>query len=219
MISKHLFVLLACLFVVMIGLGITMPVLPFYVERLALGGGASRQAVAMHFGLITGVFALGQPLFAPVWERWSDRTERRPLLRIGIAGCAVAQVLFGLATSRWLLCVARLPCGILSSPAPLVTAAYVADMRMEEVRGQGMASLGTATCLGFVVGPALGGIWARRDLDFIARLWCFVLDSFLIPFWAAAVLWLLTRFAAIRWLPESLSTSRRAIPLRLLGQR
>jgi hypothetical protein len=55
--KKHLFVLFTCLFVVMIGLGITMPVLPFYVERLALAEGATRQSVVMHIGLLTGVYA------------------------------------------------------------------------------------------------------------------------------------------------------------------
>jgi DHA1 family multidrug resistance protein-like MFS transporter len=204
-INKRLFILLACLFVVMIGLGITQPVLPFYVERLTLGGGASRQAVAMHVGLITGVFALGQLIFAPVWGRWSDRTGRRPLLLIGIAGYAVAQVLFGLATSLWLLYVARILGGILSSAALPVAAAYVADMTTEQERGKGMASLGTATSLGFVVGPALGGMLARRDLHFATRFWCFMLDSFSIPFFAAAVLGLLALVAAIWWVPESLS--------------
>ena len=204
MIDKRLSILLACLFVVMIGLGITQPVLPFYVERLALGRGASRQAVAMHVGLITGVFALGQLLFAPVWGRWSDRTGRRPLLLIGIAGYAVAQVLFGLATSLWLLYVARMLGGILSSATLPVSAAYVADMTTEEERGRGMAWLGTAVSLGFVVGPALGGTLSRRDLHFTARFWCFTLDSFSIPFLAAAALGLLALFAAIRWLPESL---------------
>jgi DHA1 family multidrug resistance protein-like MFS transporter len=204
-INKHLFILLACLFVVMIGLGITQPVLPFYVERLALGGGASRQAVAMHIGLITGVFALGQLLFAPVWGRWSDRTGRRPLLLIGIAGYAVAQILFGLATSLWLLYAARVLGGILSSAALPVAAAYVADMTTEQDRGRGMAWLGTATSLGFVVGPGLGGVLARRDLHFSGRFWCFVLDSFSIPFLAAALLALLALLAAMRWLPESLT--------------
>jgi MFS transporter, DHA1 family, multidrug resistance protein len=205
-IDKRLFTLLACLFVVMIGLGITQPVLPFYVERLALGGGASRQAVAMHVGLITGVFALGQLLFAPVWGRWSDRTGRRPLLLIGIAGYVVAQVLFGLATSLWLLYVARILGGILSSATLPVAAAYIADMTTEQARGRGMAWMGTATSLGFVVGPALGGVLARRDLHFSNPFWCFMLDSFSIPFLAAAVLGLLALLAAIRWLPESLAT-------------
>ncbi len=204
-INKHLFVLLGCLFVVMIGLGITQPVLPFYVERLALGSGASRQAVAMHVGLITAVFALGQLFFAPVWGRWSDRTGRRPLLLIGIAGYAVAQVLFGLATSLWLLYVARILGGILSSAALPVAASYVADMTTDQERSRGMAALGTATSLGFVVGPGLGGILARRDLHFTVRFSCFTLDSFSIPFFAAAVLGLLALFAAIWWLPESLT--------------
>jgi DHA1 family multidrug resistance protein-like MFS transporter len=189
----------------MIGLGITQPVLPFYVERLALGVGASRQAVAIHVGLITGVFALGQLLFAPLWGRWSDRAGRRPLLLIGIAGYAIAQVLFGLATSLWLLYVARILGGILSSAALPLAAAYVADMTTEQARGKGMASLGTATSLGFVVGRALGGMLVRKDLHFMARFWCFTLDSFSIPFFAAAVLGLLALFAAIWWLPESLA--------------
>ncbi|HZP63405.1 MAG TPA: MFS transporter [Terriglobales bacterium] len=203
MISKHLFVLLACLFVVMIGLGITMPVLPFYVERLALAEGVSRQLVAMHVGFLTGVYALGQLIFAPVWGRLSDRTGRRPLILIGIAGYVVAQVLFGLATSLWLLYAARILGGILSSATLPVSAAYVADMTTDEERGRGMAWLGTAVSLGFVVGPALGGILARRDLHFTARYGHFMINSFSVPFFAAAALGLLTLFAAMRWLPES----------------
>ena len=205
--NKPLFILLACLFVVMIGLGITMPVLPFYVERLALSDGASRRAVTMHVGLLTGVYALGQLFFAPVWGRLSDRTGRRPVLLIGIAGYVVAQVLFGLATSLWLLYAARILGGILSSATLPVSAAYVADMTTEERRGRGMAWLGAATSFGFVVGPALGGILSRRDLHFGARYWHFLIDSFSIPFFTAAALGLLTLFAALRWLPESLPSA------------
>ncbi len=86
MISKRLFILLTCLFVVMIGFGITLPVLPFYVERLALAEGASRQSVVLHVGMLTGVYVLMQLIFAPVWGRWSDRIGRRRLILIGIAG-------------------------------------------------------------------------------------------------------------------------------------
>jgi DHA1 family multidrug resistance protein-like MFS transporter len=203
-ISKHLLILLACVFIVMIGLGITVPVLPFYVERLALAAHASHNSMVMHVGLLTGAYALGQLVFAPVWGRLSDRTGRRPLILIGIAGYAVAQILFGLATSLWLLYAARILGGILSSATLPVAAAYVADMTTEEKRGRGMAWLGTAVSLGFVIGPALGGILSRRDLHFAARFWCFMLDSFSVPFFAAAFLGLLTLFAAMRWLPESL---------------
>ena len=204
MISKHLFVLLACLFVVMIGLGITMPVLPFYVERLALAEGATRQSVVLHVGLLTGVYALMQLIFAPLWGRWSDRIGRRPLILIGIAGYVVAQVMFGLATSLWLLYAARILGGILSSATLPVSAAYVADMTTKEERGRGMAWLGTAVSLGVVVGPALGGLLSRSDWHFNWRIGHFMFDSFSIPFFTAAFLGLLTLVAAWRWLPESL---------------
>jgi DHA1 family multidrug resistance protein-like MFS transporter len=201
--KKHLFVLLACLFVVMIGFGITLPVLPFYVERLAQAEGASQQSIVLHLGLLTGVYALMQLIFAPLWGRWSDRIGRRPLILIGIAGYVIAQVLFGLATSLWLLYTARVLGGILSSATLPVSAAYVADMTTEEERGRGMAWLGTAVSLGVVVGPALGGLLSRSDWHFNWSIGHFMFDSFSIPFFTAACLGLLTLFAALRWLPES----------------
>ena len=204
MVSKHLFVLLACLFVVMIGFGITLPVLPFYVERLALAEGATRQSVVLHVGLLTGVYALMQLIFAPLWGRWSDRIGRRPLILIGIAGYVIAQVLFGLATSLWLLYMARILGGILSSATLPVSAAYVADLTTEKERSRGMAWLGTAVSLGVVVGPALGGLLSRRDLHFDWSAGHLKVDSFSTPFFAAALLGLLTLFAALRWLRESL---------------
>ena len=205
MIAKRLFVLLACLFVVMIGFGITLPVLPFHVERLAQAEGATGRAVVMHVTLLTAAYPLGQLVFAPMWGRWSDRMGRRPLLLMGIAGYVIAQILFGLATSLWLLYAARILGGILSSATLPVSAAYVADATTESERGRGMAWLGTAISLGFVVGPALGGMLARQDLTFTARYGAFMIDGFSIPFFAAAALGLLTLVAAMRWLPESLA--------------
>lgn len=202
--KKHLSVLLACVFVVMIGFGITLPVLPFYVERLALAEGATRQSVVLHVGMLTGIYALMQLIFAPLWGRWSDRIGRRPLILIGIAGYVIAQALFGLATSLWLLYAARILGGVLSSATLPVSAAYVADRTTEKERSRGMAWLGTAGSLGVVVGPALGGILSRRDWHFNLRFGHLMIDSFSFPFFMAAFLGLLTLFAALRWLPESL---------------
>lgn len=204
MISKHLFVLLACLFVVMIGFGITLPVLPFYVERLALEAGVAQQSIVLHVTLLTGVYALMQLVFAPLWGRWSDRIGRRPLILIGIAGYVVAQVMFGLSASLWLLYAARIVGGILSSATLPASAAYIVDMTTKEERGRGMAWLGTAASLGVVVGPALGGLLSRQDWHFNWSAGHFKVDSFSIPFFAAALLGLLTLLAASRWLPESL---------------
>lgn len=201
--SRHLFVLLACLFVVMIGFGITAPVLPFYVERLAATGQVSPGKLAMHIGFLTGMYPLGQLVFAPLWGRRSDRTGRRPLLLLGISGYALGQVLFAFSLSLWLLYAARILGGIISSAILPTSASYVADMTDEEKRGRGMAWLGTATSLGFVVGPGLAGLLTRRDLHFSVRYWCFMVDSFSIPFLVAAFLGALTLFVAAMWLPES----------------
>lgn len=209
MIGKRLFVLLACLFVVMIGFGITLPVLPFYVERLAQAEGVTPEAIVMHVTLLTAVYPMGQLVFAPIWGRWSDRTGRRRLLLMGMAGYVIAQILFGLASSLWLLYAARILGGLLSSATLPVSAAYVADATTEGERGRGMAWLGTATSLGFVVGPALGGLLARRDLHVTARYGHVMIDGFSIPFFAAAGLGAVTLAAAIRWLPESLPAHAR----------
>ena len=157
MIGRRLFVLLACLFVVMIGFGITLPVLPFYVERLAQAERATPQAVVMHVALPTAAYPPGQLVFAPVCGLWSDRTGRRPLLLMGMAGYVIAQILFGLATSLWLLYVARILGGVLSSATLPVSAAYVANATTDVERGRGMAWLGTATSLGQTSGALVGG--------------------------------------------------------------
>lgn len=202
--KKHLFVLLACLFVVMIGFGITLPVLPFYVERLALEAGAAQQSIVLHVSLLTGVYSLMQLVFAPLWGRWSDRIGRRPMILIGSAGYVVIQVMFGLSTSLWSLYAARIVGGILSSATLPASAAYVVDMTTKEERNRGMAWLGTAASLGVVVGPALGGLLSRRDWHFNWRSGHFKVDSFSTPFFAAALLGLLALLASLRWLPESM---------------
>ena len=202
--KKHLFVLLACLFVVMIGFGITLPVLPFYVERLALEAGASQQLIVLHVTLLTGVYSLMQLVFAPLWGRWSDRIGRKLPILIGIAGYVIAQVMFGLSTSLWLLYAARIVGGILSSATLPASAAYVVDMTTTNERSRGMAWLGSAASLGVVVGPAIGGLLSRRDWHFNWSVGHFKMDGFSTPFFAAALLGLVTLIAAWFWLPESM---------------
>ena len=207
MVKKHLFVLLACLFIVMIGFGITLPVLTFYVERLALAAGASPRTIILHVTLLTSAYALMQFIFAPIWGRLSDRIGRRKLILMGISGYVAAQIMFGLSTSLWLLYAARIVGGILSSATLPASAAYVVDMTTKEQRARGMAWLGTATSLGVIVGPALGGVLSRRDWHLTASLGHLKIDGFSIPFFVAALLGLLALPAAWRWLPESLSST------------
>ena len=205
--TRPLLVLFFCLFLVMIGFGITLPVFAFYAERLAMAGGASEGQAAVHVGLLTGIYALMQFLFAPFWGRWSDRIGRKPLVLIGIAGYAIAQALFGLANSLWLFYGARIIGGIFSSAMFPAATAYVADLTSDDERSRGMAWEGTAVSLGVVFGPALGGVLARSDLQFLMGSDHLTIPAFSVPFFAAALLALLTLPVIVRWLPESLPSS------------
>ena len=162
--------------------------------------------------MLTAVYALMQVVFAPIWGRWSDAMGRRPLLLLGIVGYAVAQVLFGVATSLWLLYLARLLGGILSSATAPVAAAYVADLTTDAERARGMAWLGAATNMGVVVGPAFAGVLTRQDLHWSAQFGHLKVDSFSIPFFAAATLALVALPAAMRWVPESRLRPRDHVP-------
>jgi DHA1 family multidrug resistance protein-like MFS transporter len=205
--SKHLLVLFFCLFLVMIGFGMTLPVFAFYTERLAIEGGASGREAAVHVGLLTGIFALMQFLFAPLWGRWSDRFGRKPLVLIGIGGFAIAQVLFGLADSLWLFYVARIIGGILSAAMFPAVSAYVTDLTSEDERSRGMAWQGTAASLGVMLGPAFGGLLAGGDLQLGMGSDWLTIPAFSLPFFAAALLASLTLPVVILWLPETLPSA------------
>lgn len=202
--KDHLRILFFCLFVVNIGFGVVLPVLPFYTERLALAEGISPDLVSIHVGLLTGIYAFMQLVFAPLWGRWSDRLGRKPLLLFGISGYALAQLMFGVSSTLWLLYSARIVGGVLSSAVIPAAAAYVSDKTDEKERNRGMAWLGTAMSLGVVVGPALGGLLTKRDWHFGAKFGHFIVDGFSTPFFVAAALALLALLIATKILPESL---------------
>ena len=149
--TKGLYILFASMFIVMSGYGVTLTVLPFYIERMALGGGATSKEISVHVGALTGVFALMQFFFAPLWGAMSDRIGRRPLFFAGLGGNAVFNVLFGLGSDLVTLYVARILSGIFSSAILPTATAYVADASSDSDRGKSMAWLGAATGLGVVV--------------------------------------------------------------------
>lgn len=201
---KNLLLLLACLFIVMIGFGITLPVLPFYAERLHIAGNTNRQTMAIHITLLTSIYALTQLIFSPFWGNWSDRVGRRPLVLLGLAGAAITQLLFGIVNSLWMLYAVRALGGFLTSAMLPAATAYIADITTERDRNRGMAWLGSAVSLGVVVGAALGGLSTRIEINFAISEWYFKIDGFSLPFFAAAVLAVIGLLVALLWLPESL---------------
>ncbi len=202
---NRLGILLFCLFVVMIGYGLTLPVLAFYIERLALSGGASVGRAYIHVGLLTGIFAFMQFFFAPLWGRLSDRLGRRPIFMIGLSGYAVFMALFGMGTNLLMLYAARILGGVLSAAVLPTANAYVADLTSEAERGKGMAWLGSATGLGVVAGPALGAYMSRLDWGAGYRFGAFHINGFSAPFFSASVLAVVALLASMRFLPESIT--------------
>lgn len=203
--NKPLFLLLFCLFIVMIGYGVTLPILPFYAKHLHTVG-VSRETMAIHISLLTSIYALAQFIFAPFWGQWSDRIGRRPLILLGIAGSAIAQLLFGLASSLTMLYVVRAIGGFLSAAMLPAATAYVSDITSEQDRSRNMAWLGSAVSLGVVAGPAFSGLTSREDFHVVLGSLDFKIENFAPPFFLASILMFLTLFMAILWLPESLPT-------------
>lgn len=144
--KKVLPVLFLVMFLVMVGFGIIIPVIPFLEEKV---GGSPTE-----LGLLMAVYSFMQLFFAPIWGRISDRVGRKPVMATGIAGLAVSFFIMALADSLWGLFVARIVGGVLSSANMPTAMAYVADITKPEDRGKGMGIIGAATGLGFIFGPA-----------------------------------------------------------------
>lgn len=155
--KKALPILFAIMFLVMVGFGIIIPVLPFYAEEI----GAS----PTELGLLMAVYSLMQLLFAPIWGKVSDRIGRKPVIMIGIAGLSLSFFLMGASSTLGMLFAARFIGGILSAANMPTVMAYVADITTEEDRGKGMGVIGAATGLGFVFGPAMGGVFSKISLS------------------------------------------------------
>lgn len=185
---RNIGILFFTLVVVMMGFGMIIPILPFYVEQFNTGGST--------LGLLMATYALMQFIFAPVWGRLSDQHGRKPILMLGILGNAMASLLFGLSTQLWMLFAARALAGILSSATLPTAMAYIGDSTSEEDRGGGMGIMGAAMGVGMVIGPGVGGWLAVKSLS--------------LPFFLAAALSMVALLLVWWLLPESLTLEEQA---------
>lgn len=153
-----LLVIFITVFIDLIGFGIVIPVLPFYVE------GSRFNASPSMVGLLFASYSIMQLIFTPVLGRLSDRYGRRPILLISLLGTAAGFLILGLATTLWMLFLGRIIDGI--SGGNISTAqAYIADVTTPENRARGMGMIGAAFGLGFIFGPAIGGILSRFGIE------------------------------------------------------
>src|SRR5947209_5255538 len=149
---KRMSVLMAVAFVDMIGLMLVLPLLPLYALHL--------NASATTIGFLTASFPVAQLLASPVWGRFSDRYGRRPALLVGLTASAMAYVVFGFATSLWLLFLSRIVQGAGGGTVSVIQA-YVADAVKPEDRAKGLGWLSAATNAGVALGPLLGSFTSR----------------------------------------------------------
>lgn len=183
--KRALKVVFLTLFLDLVGFSIIFPLFPamldYYLEREAPGVllqgmlaavDALRNALgvpesagdAILFGSILGsLYSLLQFVFAPIVGAISDRIGRRPVLLITIAGIALSYVFWFFAGEFWVLIVARLLGGVMSANLSTASAA-VADITPANQRSKGMAIIGAAFGMGFLIGPAIGGLSAAVDL-------------------------------------------------------
>lgn len=133
----------------LIGFGIVIPILPYYAKSF----GAS----AFQLGLLMMTYSLMQFLIAPIWGSVSDRVGRRPVLLVSILGTSISLAILAKADSfAWLL-VGRTAAGFFG--ANISTAyAYVTDITTPENRAKGMGLIGAGFGIGFIIGPAIGGV-------------------------------------------------------------
>lgn len=139
----------------LIGFGLVIPLLPFYAERFS----ATPQQVT----ILMATFSAMQTLAAPIWGRLSDRAGRRPVLMISMTAAALAYLWFAFADALWMLFAARALAGICAGNIAAAQA-YIADVTPPEKRARGMGMIGAAFGLGFIIGPALGGVVAGNNL-------------------------------------------------------
>ncbi len=180
----------------LIGFGMILPFLTFYAQEF--------HATPLQIGLLFSSYSLTQLLCAPLLGRLSDRVGRRPVLLGSIAGSAISYVIFALAPSYAVLLLARSLSGVAAANYAIAQA-YMADVSTPQERSRAMGLVGAAFGLGFVLGPALGGILEQlgATLPALAHL-----GPRLVPFAAAGLSTLNLLIAAVA-LPESLSPELR----------
>lgn len=174
-----------------IGFGLIMPVMPALLQEVS--GGDLAQA-ALWAGVLMGGFAVMQFLCGPVIGNLSDRFGRRPVLLASIGVLAVDYAVLALAGTIWLVLAARLLTGAASSTMGTANA-YLADISTPEQKPGRFGLVGAAFGMGFVLGPAIGGLLA----EFGTRA----------PFWAAAAVCALNLTLGAVFLRESLPPERR----------
>lgn len=206
--NKALYVLFLAVFIDLLGFGIIIPIMPFWVNNL-IG------APVIYYGILVATYSFFQFLAAPLWGNLSDRLGRRPIILTGLTGTIIG---FGILSvtalffieSLLLLFLSRIIAGIGTAATLSTSQAYISDTTSEADRAKGFGLLGAAFGLGFGFGPAIGGLFT-----FLAES---VAPNLPAGYWGPAVfatgLAITNLLAAIKYLPETLPLQKRQLNLK-----
>lgn len=186
--KRALAIIFVTVFVDLLGFGIVIPLLPLYAERF----GASPTVI----GWLLASYLIAQAVAAPLLGALSDRIGRRPVLIASLAGSAVSFTLLGLAETLPWLFVARVLAG-LAGGSVSAAKSYIADVTTPENRARGMGFLGAGIAMGYVFGPALGGVLTHWHVT--------------LPYFVAGATSLLNCFSALLFLPAPPQSATHAV--------
>jgi len=195
-------VLMTNIFIVFVGIGLVIPILPKYMELLHINGST--------IGLMVAAFSISQLIFSPIAGRLSDRLGRKPIIFIGMLLFALSEWMFGAANYVSILFIARALGGIGAALIMPAVIAYAADITSKEERAQGIGFINAAITTGFIIGPGIGGLIAEFGIR--------------APFYAAAVAGIISALITLIFLPgkpkttaaseeNSILTSKENLPL------
>lgn len=188
--TKPLVLIFITVFIDLVGFGIVIPALPYYVE------GEGFRATPFEIGLLFASYSLMQFIFSPILGSLSDKIGRRPILFFSLLGSAVGYLLIGYAFALWMVFAGRIISGITGGNISTAQA-YIADVTTRENRAKGMGLFGAMFGLGFIFGPAIGGILSRFGIG--------------VPFLFAAALSLANAVLVYFILPETVNKDAAAV--------
>ncbi len=185
--KKATSIIFATVLMDMIGMTIVLPALPLYVEKFS----TSTLTIAVVYSIFAACAFLGGPILGSL----SDRYGRKPILVISIFGAVAGWVVFALATNIWMVFFSRVIAGLTAGNIS-VAQSYLTDISTDSKdRALKLGLIPTAIGIGFVTGPAIGGLLTKI--------------SDVLPFWFTAVLGLLNGLAAMKFLPESIAKKQK----------
>ncbi|MGW8224466.1 MAG: MFS transporter [Anaerolineales bacterium] len=185
--NRKLVTLFLIVFIDLLGFSIILPLLPFYAE--------SFNATPTQIGFLVASYAAAQLVGAPLLGRLSDRFGRKPVLLISLTGTFIGFLILGFANSLWMLFLSRILDGFTGGNIS-VAQAYITDVTDESNRAKGLGLLGAAFGLGFIIGPAVGGLLS--------------VYGFAVPAFVAAGFSMISILGVLFFLPESLTEQARA---------